>query len=74
MPLLMVSLGLLIGGVGILGAVGGLDAGTLRWLGMASADEPTVQRQVGVHRVLFAVVAVSGLVLAAGGLLDLPLA
>lgn len=71
MPLLMVSLGLLIAGVGILGAVGGLDAGTLRWLGMTSADDPTV-RQVGVHRILFRVVAVSGLVLAAGGLLDLP--
>lgn len=71
MGLLMVSIGLVVGGLGILGISGHLDAGALRWLGMGSADHPTVARQVGLNRALFALVAASGLVLVAGGLLEL---
>ncbi len=71
MPLLMVSFGLLVGGLGVLGVSGRLDADALRWLGMTGVDQPVVSRQIGLNRVLFALVALSGLVLAFGGFLEL---
>jgi hypothetical protein len=71
MPLLMVSIGLLVGGLGVLGVSGRLDADALRWLGMTGVDQPAVARQVGLNRALFSLVALSGVVLALGGFLEL---
>jgi hypothetical protein len=71
MALLMVSIGLLVGGVGMLGISGRLDAGALRWLGMTASDQSMVERQTGMNRALFALVALSGLALSLGGWLEL---
>ena len=71
MALLMVSLGLLVGGFGMLGISGRLDAGALRWLGMTASDQSMVERQTGMNRALFGLVALSGLALSLGGWLEL---
>lgn len=67
----MVSIGLLVGGFGVLGISGRLDAGALRWLGMSGSEQTAIARQMGLNRLLFALIATSGVALALGGLLEL---